>query len=224
MPVTKPDATVFDSADDSIATSRSELHQLAVSFNTIADEYNAGTLGGSGTDVVAGTNVEVTTPDSAGSSTITAYAPEHLTNLNSTINGTFNAFTEGPGHEVRVCTNSTGSAVTQNLTINTSFSDWESEGIAPGPSGTRNYVSFLTLKGAEDNNADCNVTIRVYDYETATFTNIHSALAISAGTVKFFRITVMGEDYFTDSAGECWAHVLCEDLTSSAQRIRILPV
>lgn len=46
MSVTKPDATVFDNADDSIATSRPELYTLATSFNTIADEYNAGTLGG----------------------------------------------------------------------------------------------------------------------------------------------------------------------------------
>lgn len=46
MTVTKPDATVFDNADDSIATSRAELHTLATSFNTIADDYNAGNLGG----------------------------------------------------------------------------------------------------------------------------------------------------------------------------------
>lgn len=46
--VTKPDATVFDNDADSIATSRPELFTLATSFNTIADEYNAGTLGGGG--------------------------------------------------------------------------------------------------------------------------------------------------------------------------------
>lgn len=48
MSVTKPDATVFDNDADSIATSRPELFTLATSFNTIADEYNAGTLGGGG--------------------------------------------------------------------------------------------------------------------------------------------------------------------------------
>jgi len=47
MSVTKPDANAFDSADDSIASAREELHTLVTSFNTIADEYNAGTLGGS---------------------------------------------------------------------------------------------------------------------------------------------------------------------------------
>lgn len=46
MSVTKPDANAFDSADDSIASAREELHTLVTSFNTIADEYNAGTLGG----------------------------------------------------------------------------------------------------------------------------------------------------------------------------------
>lgn len=48
MAVTKPDATAFDNANDSIANSRAELYTMATSFNTIADEYNAGTLGGSG--------------------------------------------------------------------------------------------------------------------------------------------------------------------------------
>ena len=71
MTVTKPDATVFDNADDSIATSRAELYTLATSFNTIADEYNAGTLGGV-TEIVAGNNITVTQPDSAGAFTISA--------------------------------------------------------------------------------------------------------------------------------------------------------
>lgn len=48
MSVTKPDATAFDSATDSIASARSELLTLVNSFNTIADDYNSGTLGGGG--------------------------------------------------------------------------------------------------------------------------------------------------------------------------------
>lgn len=61
MPVSKPDATKFDNANDSIAESRAELYTLATSFNTIADEYNAGTLGGNGTDYpnTSVTNVSV---------------------------------------------------------------------------------------------------------------------------------------------------------------------
>ena len=46
MSVTKPDVTAFDNDNDSIATARAELETLVTSFNTIADEYNAGTLGG----------------------------------------------------------------------------------------------------------------------------------------------------------------------------------
>lgn len=46
MSVTKPDPTAFDSAEDSIASARPELETLVNSFNTIADDYNAGLLGG----------------------------------------------------------------------------------------------------------------------------------------------------------------------------------
>lgn len=57
MSVTKPDATKFDADSDSISASRPELLTLVNSFNTIADEYNAGTLGGVnlGTPVVGDT-------------------------------------------------------------------------------------------------------------------------------------------------------------------------
>lgn len=64
--VAKPDATVFDNADDSIATSRAELHTLATSFNTIADEYNAGTLGGGGLPGNYPTATDLGTATSAG--------------------------------------------------------------------------------------------------------------------------------------------------------------
>ena len=59
MAVTKPDATAFDNANDSIANSRAELYTMATSFNTIADEYNAGTLGGGGA-IGATTKTDVT--------------------------------------------------------------------------------------------------------------------------------------------------------------------
>jgi hypothetical protein len=73
MPVTKPDATVFDNDADSIATSRPELFTLATSFNTIADEYNAGTLGGGG-------GVDLGTPDVK--SAVTSY-PTDVTITNA---------------------------------------------------------------------------------------------------------------------------------------------
>lgn len=61
MAVTKPDATAFDNANDSIANSRAELYTLATSFNTIADEYNAGSLGGGGS-LGTPTVITVTSP------------------------------------------------------------------------------------------------------------------------------------------------------------------
>jgi len=73
MPVTLPDSSYFDNDNDSIKDSRPELKKMADAINTIGAEYNAGTLGGSGIqDVVAGDNVTVTNPDSAGSVTISA--------------------------------------------------------------------------------------------------------------------------------------------------------
>ena len=48
MAVTKPDPTKFDSDDDSISEARPELEILVNSFNTIADDYNDGSLGAGG--------------------------------------------------------------------------------------------------------------------------------------------------------------------------------
>lgn len=72
MSVTLPDSSVFDADSDKISTSRPELKKMADAINTIGAEYNAGTLAGGIQDIVAGSNVTVTNPDSAGSVTISA--------------------------------------------------------------------------------------------------------------------------------------------------------
>jgi len=76
MPVTLPDASKFDSDSDTIKESRPELKKMADAINTIGAEYNAGTLGGGGgiQEIVAGTNITVSSPDSAGSVTIDSTA------------------------------------------------------------------------------------------------------------------------------------------------------
>jgi hypothetical protein len=76
MPVTLPDSTKFDSDSDTLKESRPELKKMADAINTIGAEYNAGTLGGSAgiQEIVAGTNITVSSPDSAGSVTIDSTA------------------------------------------------------------------------------------------------------------------------------------------------------
>ena len=88
MPVSKPDATKFDNANDSIAESRAELYTLVTSFNTIADEYNAGTLG-TDTQLEAGTGINITQPDSAGKYTITNTVSSGITLPNTSITSTY---------------------------------------------------------------------------------------------------------------------------------------
>ncbi|WKW35140.1 hypothetical protein [Phage DSL-LC06] len=73
--LSKPDASKFDADSDSIATSRSELYTLATNFNLLADEYNAGNLGGIGDAIVkltAGDRIVLSQPDSAGEYVISA--------------------------------------------------------------------------------------------------------------------------------------------------------
>jgi len=89
MPVSKPDATKFDNANDSIAESRPELYTLVTSFNTIADEYNAGTLGGSDkTQLTAGTGISITQPDSADAWQIASTITGGITLPNTSITST----------------------------------------------------------------------------------------------------------------------------------------
>ena len=73
MPIILPDSTKFDADSDRISTSRPELKKIADAVNTLATEWNnQGDSFGSGgiTDIVAGTNVTVSSPDSAGAVTI----------------------------------------------------------------------------------------------------------------------------------------------------------
>lgn len=68
MAVAKPDPTKFDSDDDSISEARPELETLVNSFNTIADDYNAGLLGGA--TVSGGEGINISEPDSSGDQTV----------------------------------------------------------------------------------------------------------------------------------------------------------
>ena len=73
MPISLPDSTKFDADSDRISTSRPELKKIADAVNTLATEWNnQGDSFGSGgiSDIVAGTNVTVSSPDSAGAVTI----------------------------------------------------------------------------------------------------------------------------------------------------------
>jgi len=76
MAVTLPDPTVFDADSDKISTSRPELKKMADAIVTIGGEYNAGTLAGGVQEIVAGTGISVSTPDSAGSVVITNTGPQ----------------------------------------------------------------------------------------------------------------------------------------------------
>jgi len=126
MPVTLPDSSYFDNDNDSIKDSRPELKKMADAINTIGAEYNAGTLGGSGIqDVVAGDNVTVTNPDSAGSVTISAtgggiptWTASDLQTITYTSGGTKN-LTLSSGKTVLIfATNYTGtSGITVNIDI-----------------------------------------------------------------------------------------------------------
>lgn len=75
MPIILPDSTKFDADSDRISTSRPELKKISDAVNTLATEWNSnGDSFGVGeiSEIVAGTGISVSTPDSAGSVTISA--------------------------------------------------------------------------------------------------------------------------------------------------------
>jgi hypothetical protein len=162
MPVTKPDATKFDNANDSIAESRAELYTLVTSFNTIADEYNAGTLG-TDTQLEAGTGITITQPDSAGKYTITNTVTGGITLPNTTITSiNFGAGSTQTGTCIADVTNAfhcTGSAAStlniecQNLSINGIHHIYiEREGVSGGLALNFKYKNqqFLTVANGTD--------------------------------------------------------------------------
>ncbi len=69
--ITLPDASKFDADTDRLDDSRPELKIMADAINTIGTDYNAGTLGGGIQEIVGGTGISVSSPDSAGSITLT---------------------------------------------------------------------------------------------------------------------------------------------------------
>jgi len=74
MPIILPDSTKFDADSDRISTSRPELKKMADAVNTLATEWNnQGDSFGSGgiQEIIAGTNILISNPDSANSVTIT---------------------------------------------------------------------------------------------------------------------------------------------------------
>lgn len=226
MAVTKPDATVFDNADDSIATSRAELHTLATSFNTIADDYNAGLLTQTGDTVDDGINVELET-QSAGTQTIHAYGSSHYYKTGgfqtATLGGTTNTL-KIPAHTVFevICTTAGGIF---NARIPTGdLLDWKSEDRAPYPfggnqqfnGGHTSYVGYLTLAGRETNTQDATVNFIV---TTSTGSQTLLTETLSPNEIRLYRITVMQDRANADSAGSDYAFVNIEDLTTTATRI-----
>lgn len=217
MAVTKPDATAFDNANDSIATSRAELYTLVTSFNTIADEYNAGTLGA--TDVQAGPNTEIKAYDSAGANQIIAYGPEHFTETSRTFSSSGNVTAELPANYHFIATNTTGTLNSVNLFIPTYNADWDlvGEDRAPYPALNASYVSYMTITAPSSNNA--NVDIQMIVQTTSGNTNLGSAVTFTAGTEKLYRVTVIQNNTYADSAGAVDAWINIEDLTASATRV-----
>lgn len=72
MPITLPDSTKFDADTDRLDDSRPELKKISDAINTLATEWNAnGETFGDKLQLVAGTGIALTTPDSAGEITIT---------------------------------------------------------------------------------------------------------------------------------------------------------
>lgn len=226
MAVTKPDATVFDNADDSIATSRAELHTLATSFNTIADDYNAGLLTQSGNDLQAGTNIEIKAYDSAGANNIIAYGPEHNTYVGSFFSSSGNVTAQLPSHFAFRALNTTGTLNTINMSIPAGNITWDRtspvQDRAPGPDGNRSYVGFLNILAPSDN--DANVDIQLYVNTTTGTQNLGSAYTFTPGDRKLFRVTVMQDIMEQDSAGVQSATVVIEDLTSSATTVLVSSV
>lgn len=130
MSVTLPDSSVFDADSDKISTSRPELKKMADAINTIGAEYNAGTLGGSGIqEIVAGTGISISTPDSAGSITVTNTAPftgggtitwtaSDIQSITYTTGGTKNITLSSGKSVLIVGINTTGStSITVNMDI-----------------------------------------------------------------------------------------------------------
>ena len=85
--VNLPDATKFDSDADTIKDSRPELKKMADAINTIGGEYNAGTLGAQQLQIVAGNNITVSNPDSAGSVTISASSTDLVNDTTPQLGG-----------------------------------------------------------------------------------------------------------------------------------------
>jgi hypothetical protein len=74
MPIILPDSTKFDADSDRISTSRPELKKISDAVNTLATEWNnqGDSFGSDGIqEIVAGTGISVSQPDSAGAITIT---------------------------------------------------------------------------------------------------------------------------------------------------------
>jgi len=232
--VSKPDATKFDNENDSIAESRAELHTLATSFNTIADEYNAGTLGAESLAINAGDNIDFD-PDSAGDTTIHAHAPEHFfqrnTFFSSGHSGTGGS-TLSRGNIVHNGINTTGSAFTQQLrfTTNVSQISIDDDLASRGPVGRTSYQNYLLVKADPTNNADITFKLQIFDtledsagQPLVDQYHTFQSFTLSAGEWKFFRMIFMTDTNDTDSAGEIFATALLEDITTNAVRVRILP-
>lgn len=232
MTVTKPDATVFDNAEDSIATSRAELYTLATSFNTIADDYNAGLLTQTGDTVEDGINVEIE-EQSAGTQTINAYGPSHYWKT-----GGFSTASASPGtpstlkipaHNLFTVFNTTSGGI-MNLAIPVGdLGDWRISDRSPYPFGGKqqnlggdtSYVAYVTLIGRATNTHDATVNFNV---TTSTGSQTLLTETLSASEERLYRITVMQDNgqFNADSAGQNFAFVNIEDLTSTATRIETL--
>lgn len=235
MTVTKPDATVFDNADDSIATSRAELHTLATSFNTIADDYNAGLLTQSGDAIEDGINVEIEI-ESAGTKKLHAYGPSHYVktyNFQTASGGGTTAGLNIPAHQIFSVINTT-SGGTLTLTIPVGdIGDWKGSGLTtqrsphpatgsqeyqPTAGGDLSYVAYLTLIGRDTNTFDATVLLKV---NTNSGLQTLDTITLSASEERLYRITVMQDDrgFNADSSGQNFAFVNIEDLTTTATRI-----
>lgn len=236
--VSKPDATKFDNENDSIAESRAELHTLATSFNTIADEYNAGTLGGDSLTINEGRNIDID-PDSAGDTTINAYAPEHYFDRVYTSN-TYGSENSNAGHTLTRSNfvfhgyNDSGSEKIMKVRLPLNHPDWKAlpDNRQAGPEGYTSTQIYATIRNIDESDADIDFRIQVSisgDPDSAGQPIVDQwhefqRFTLTPGTYKLLRCVVLmdnGSLYDTDSAGEIYAVCSVEDITTGSVRVRI---
>ena len=189
--VNLPDASKLDSDADTIKDSRPELKKMADAINTIGGQWNTngGNFGGQQLEVVAGTGISVTSPDSAGSVTITNTSTG-VTNYHELTFTTesFNVTAGNPGGSPSI----PDVTLTGNKIIHTI-----NYGTHPASSVTR-YVNVLL------DNLENGETHTIYCTGTLTYSSSRTGLNFEYGGSTLTLSDSSTQSIFDDAGLEDW--------------------